>query len=242
MKNYIGTSIIAVTILASVWMLSSTYKHRNRPNDLISVTGLGTQDFNSDLIVWNGSFARRSMDLQEASAALDKDREEIRNFLLGKGVMEKEIVFTSVDISKMYDRSYDSEGREHSTFSGYELTQGVEIESREVDKIEKVSREVSELIKKGLEFTSFKPAYFYTKLAELKVKMIAEATKDGTQRAEKIAENSGATLGPLRFASMGVFQITAQNSSEDYSWGGAFNTSDKRKTATITMKLQFGVR
>ena len=41
---------------------------------------------------------------------------------------------------------------------------------------------------------------------------------------------------------MGVFQIIAQNSNEDYSWDGAFNTSSKQKTATITMRLQFGIR
>jgi hypothetical protein len=40
---------------------------------------------------------------------------------------------------------------------------------------------------------------------------------------------------------MGIFQIIGQNSNEDYSWGGTFNTSSKEKTATITMKLEFGI-
>jgi len=40
---------------------------------------------------------------------------------------------------------------------------------------------------------------------------------------------------------MGVFQIVAQNSSEDFSWGGSFNTSSKRKTANITVKLEYEV-
>ncbi|MEB2783275.1 hypothetical protein [Algoriphagus persicinus] len=42
-------------------------------------------------------------------------------------------------------------------------------------------------------------------------------------------------------ANMGIFQITGQNSGEDYSWGGTFNTADKNKTASITMKLIFEV-
>ncbi len=41
---------------------------------------------------------------------------------------------------------------------------------------------------------------------------------------------------------MGVFQIIARNSNEDYSWAGTFNTTSKQKTATITMKLQFGIQ
>ena len=34
-------------------------------------------------------------------------------------------------------------------------------------------------------------------------------------------------------ASMGVIQITAPNSGEDYSWGGAFNTSSKEKKQAL---------
>jgi hypothetical protein len=49
----------------------------------------------------------------------------------------------------------------------------------------------------------------------------------------------GAGVGRLKKADMGVFQIVAQNSSEDYSWGGSFNTASKRKTATITVKLEY---
>jgi len=67
--------------------------------------------------------------------------------------------------------------------------------------------------------------------------MIEAATKDAKNRAETIAENGGGSLGKLTYASMGVFQITAENSSDEYSWGGSFNTSSKRKTASITMRL-----
>ena len=38
---------------------------------------------------------------------------------------------------------------------------------------------------------------------------------------------------------MGIIQITGQNSGEDYSWGGAYNTSSREKTASITMKLNY---
>jgi hypothetical protein len=69
--------------------------------------------------------------------------------------------------------------------------------------------------------------------------MIAEATKDANIRAEKIAENANSDLGKLKSASMGVFQIVAQNSSEDYSWGGTFNTKAKYKTASITVSLAY---
>lgn len=54
-----------------------------------------------------------------------------------------------------------------------------------------------------------------------------------------VTASAGSDLGELKKADMGVFQIVAQNSSEDFSWGGSFNTSSKRKTANITVRLEY---
>jgi hypothetical protein len=242
MKSYISAAIIAIAIIATALVLGNAVVNRNKANDVISVTGLGKKDFTSDLIVWNGSFTRKSMDLRSAYEELNRDKQIVQQYLSEKGIGEKDYVFSSIDIYKEFDYSFDREGRQTSTFTGHRLTQRIQVESHDVDKIENLSREVTGLINKGIEFSSYQPEYYYTKLAELKVEMIAAATEDGRQRAEMIAKNAGARLGGLKSASMGVFQIIARNSSEDYSWGGTFNTASKNKTATITMKLQFGIR
>jgi hypothetical protein len=50
-----------------------------------------------------------------------------------------------------------------------------------VNKIEEISsRQSSELINSGVNLLS-PPEYYYTKLAELKIQMIAEATKDAKE-------------------------------------------------------------
>jgi len=240
MKQHINTALIAISVVLAAWLLGSSYMNRNRTQQSISVTGLGEKDFTSNLIVWNGSFSKRNSVLKDAYAELDADRETIKKYLISKGVKLSEMVFSSISISKEYSRSYDNYGNmTSSVFSGYNLTQNVTIESFAVDNIENISRQVSELINSGVEFYSESPEYYYTKLAELKVEMIAAATKDANTRAEKIAKNAGSSLGKLKNASMGVFQIVAQNSSEEYSWGGSFNISSKRKTATITVKLEY---
>lgn len=241
MKYVVPILIVSATILLSVVLLTNGYKHRNRADDLINVTGLGTVDFKSDLIVWTGSFSKKSFELKSAYDLLKTDKENIRAYLTSKGVADVEIVFSSVTINKEYDTSYDNNGNHISTFSGYNLTQQVTIESKEVEKIESIAREVTELINLGVEFYSSNPQYYYTQMSELKIEMIASATKDARLRAENIATNSGAEIGDLKNAQMGIFQIIGQNSDEDYAWGGTFNTSSKMKTATITIKLEFGI-
>ena len=44
--------------------------------------------------------------------------------------------------------------------------------------------------------------------------MIADATKDARERAKKIAENAGSSLGSLKKSKHGVIQITAPNSEK----------------------------
>ena len=115
------------------------------------------------------------------------------------------------------------------------------VDSRDIDKIEKVSREVTELIQTGIELNSSSPDYYYSKLSELKIDLLAKASADAHQRAETIAKNSGSKLGKIKKATMGVFQITGQNSNEDYSYGGSFNTSSRNKKASITLKSDYAL-
>jgi hypothetical protein len=201
---------------------------------------LGSKDFSSDLIVWSGSFHKMNPELRIAYSELDAAREVIKSYLVQKGIPTSEIIFSAIDIEQQFDTRYDENGNQlSSVFKGYRLQQSVQIESRQVELVEEVSRNVTELINSGIEFYSNKPSYYYTKLAELKIEMIAEATKDASLRAQKIAENAGGSLGELKSADMGVIQIVGQNSSDDYSWGGSFNTSSKNKTASITVNLQY---
>ena len=115
----------------------------------------------------------------------------------------------------------------------------VRIESRDLEKVELVSRDITEVLKRGIEFYSESPSYFYTKLQDVKLDLISKATDDAKTRANIIAKNGGASIGDLKSAQMGVFQIVGQNSNEEYSWGGSFNTTSKYKTATITMDLTY---
>ena len=241
MRNFAAALAIGICLIITAWVLANGIKERNNYNDTIKVTGLGKKDFVSDLIVWSGSFSRMNMDLEMAYSELNKDREIIKDYFLKSGVSGDELIFSAVDINKEYDYQYLPNGASNRIFTGFRLTQTIKIESGEVDKIENISREVTELINKGVEFYSSPPEFYYTRLTDLKLEMVSAATEDARLRAERIAENSNAALGELKDARLGVFQIIAQNSNEDYSWGGTFNTLAKEKTATITMRLEFAI-
>lgn len=226
--------VIAAFIFASAW-------RTGRPTaQVIAVTGLAQRDFVSDLIVWRASYSRQGATVAEAYALLRSDADQVRKFLVQRGIPDGEIVISAVAISPVY-RDVQNGNRVETVFEGYRLEQNVSVESKRVDTVEQLSREISQLIDAGIILNSQKPQYYYTRLAELKLDLLAKASKDGTERAEKIAENASGRLGGLLRADMGIFQITGQNSDEEYSWGGTFNTTSKRKTASITVKMEFGL-
>lgn len=240
-KNLIAITIAALGFVIGLGLLGNAIKNRNKSENTISVTGLGSKKFTSDLIAWNGSFSRNSYEIKSAYDELARDKKIIEDYLLSKGIPKNEMVFSAVDIQKQYDYGSDANGRSIQTFAGYQLSQSVSIDSKDVAKVENLSRNITEIINLGIEFTSSSPNYFYTKLADVKLQMIADATKDAKARAEKIAENSGGSIGNLKKATMGVTQITEPNSTEEYSYGGTFNTSSKDKEASITIKLEYEV-
>ena len=227
------TLIGAVALLVSVFVLAGGLKgFRSNSPKTISVTGKAERNFTSE-----------STDLQSAYSELKGKQQAVASYLQSKSIPSEAIAYSSVSISRENESSYDeSSGRTFYRFKGYSLTQTVTITSRNIEAIEAVSRQISELINNGIEIESGNPRYYYTKLNDLKIEMLKEASEDARNRASVIAEGSKSSLGGLTKSNMGVFQIVGQNSDEDYSWGGSFNTSSKEKTASITVSSTYNIK
>lgn len=189
--KYLSAIIFSIAIVIAAWFLGNSYVDRANPDGTISVTGAGSENFTSDLIVWEGRFSQMSENLETAYNQLNRDKNTVKSYLIEKGIKEENIVFNSVQTDEQREQKYQNGNYVGSIFKGYQLTQSVKIESNDVELIESVSREITELLNKGVQFNSTPPRYYYTKLADLKIEMISKATEDARVRAEKIAENSG---------------------------------------------------
>lgn len=244
--SVLTTSLIALAIVLASVVLGNAYKYKFVSAETISTTGLAEKEFTSDLVIWNSSFSSYSMDRKVAFESLKADQLKIKDYLISKGIKENEIVFSAIKVTEQTktERKYAGiDGySEISTFAGYKLSQNFDIESKSLDIIEKTAREITELLEQGINISSSQPSYYYTKLEDLKISLISNATENATLRANNIAEKGNSTLGSLKNATMGVFQITGKTSSEEYSWGGVYNTSDRNKKASITVKLEFAIK
>lgn len=241
-ENKKSIAFILVAFILSAGLIISTFIVTDgiveiKGNRSITVTGSAKQQIKSDLIEWTGSFSCQSQLMPEAYTKLKADSEKVKKYLKEKGISEEDMVFSSIDTNPIHEVNYN--GQYTNNIIAYRLYQRVQISSTDVDKLSRIAREATELINEGIEFQSYSPQYYYTKIADLKVSMLAEATKDAKNRAEQISQNTGSNIGALKSAKMGVFQITPLYSTEVSDYGINDTSSlDKEITAVVTCTFE----
>ncbi len=234
----LGLCIAGATIVSSVIFSKGFLSVTKFMREQITVTGSAQKDIKSDYAVWTGSFARRGIDLATAYKELGTDLAKVKQYLLSQAVTEAEIVVRQIETETIYKKN--DKGNSTNDIEGYRLKQSVEVRSGDVGKIARISREATGLINEGVEFNSGSPEYFYTKLDELKVEMLAKATENAKLRAENMVKATGNRIGVMRSAKMGVFQITPVNSTEISDWG-MNDTSSLEKKVTAVVNASFAI-
>jgi hypothetical protein len=205
--------------------------------ETINVTGSAQKEIRSDYIVWRCAFMRREADMKTAYRKLSEDLDKVKKYLAEKQVNDKEMIISQIMTETIYKKK---DGKDTNDIEGYRLGQSIEIRSNDVDKVAAVSRESTELINQNIEFISAAPEYFYTRLDELKVEMLAKATENAKKRAESMANSTGNRIGLMRSAKMGVFQITPVTST-DVSDYGSNDTSALDKKVMAVVNVSFAI-
>jgi uncharacterized protein len=214
-------------------MLATTTWLKVKNSQFITSKGSTRKNVKSDLIIWQGNFNVEAGTLLDAQRELKTDLVAVGQFLTGNGVTN--FVFKPIEIMEL-KATKDADGWKQERTTGYHLTQSVCVESEDVEKIAKL--DTTPLVEQGILFTTEPPQFIYTKVAEEKIEMLADATKDARARAEQIAAQGGRTIANLHDAEMGVFQITAlhgNNTSDE----GENDTSSLDKTITAVVTATF---
>ena len=120
-----------------------------------------------------------------------------------------------------------------------QLTQSFTVETLDVNLAKRLAKESTELLRQGIDFRSFAPSYFFTKLEDLKLDLLEQAAANSKLRAERLVKCAGNRVVGVISASQGIFQITKPNSTQTSSWG-MYDTSsiEKKERAVVTMEFR----
>ncbi len=237
-KNYLFNLgfALAVGLVVSSLVLAWAYTNKKEGDETITVTGSAKKRIKSDLVEWSSSVSYQAPELSIAYKRLSENVPKIKKYLVEKGIKEDQITISAISSSTLHGR--DENGNTTSEITGYSLGQDVQVKSGDVELVAKVAREATELINQGILLNSSPPRYYYTKLGDLKIEMLGEASIDARRRAEQIAASTGNSIGTIRSARMGVMQITAADSTEVSDYGISDSSSiDKDLTAVVNINF-----
>jgi len=196
---------------------------------------MATKRFDSDIVKWRLTISRNTglNDVTRGYSLIQTDLQFLRKLLAEKGLQEKELTIQPINTMLSYSR----EGQ----ITGYNLQQGVFVITSNIAAVEDIALNPSDLFDRGIVLQNSDLEYFYSKLSDIKMELLAEATKDAQRRAEEIAKSSGVSLGTVTNLRTGVFQITEPFSTEvsDY---GMYNTRTKQKDISITVRASFKIK
>ncbi|MFN3266208.1 MAG: SIMPL domain-containing protein [Deinococcales bacterium] len=236
--NFLGMLALAAAIVIGAFLASNSIKESRADAD-ITVTGSARKAITSDLVQWKGSISAESSNLQAAAAELKKNVERLRQFVTQNSSDIKLELAPISSESLTYERTNIDGSRQ--TIPGWRVRQRVQVESDQVQEVTALAAKTAEnMLSNGIPFEA-DLSYLYTKLADLRIQMLEEATSDAKKRAEVIAKGAGVGIGAPRNARVGVFQITPKNnpSVDDY---GAFDTSSIEKEITAVVSVAFVLR
>lgn len=236
--TFMGAVVLALGLVIATTIGGWFFVKGKKGDQTITVTGSARKRITSDLVIWTSAISYQASTLSEAYRSLSESVPRVKAYLVSKGIPENQITVSSISSQTLHGRT--SEGGETSEITGYSLRQELSVQSTEVNKIEQIAREATELINQGILIESMPPQYLYTKLGDLKIEMLAEAAKDAKRRAEQIAQSTDSSIGSVRTARMGVLQITAADST-DVSDSGMNDTSSIEKDITAVVNIGFAV-
>ena len=236
--------MIGVAVVASRTYQYS-YEHSDTRERALQVTGSARKRIHSDLAIWRFHLSSDAKELADAFKMLKQGDEKARAFLEKYSFMPSEINAEAVQTQTNYRVEWKgkngTERRETRDVESYTLTRSYTISTPRVEAVASPAGAVTELIEQGVKVVSDPPYYYYSKIADLKVEMIGEASRDARSRADQVVNNAGCHIVEVRQARMGVLQITQPNSTA-VSDSGIFDTATIDKDVTAVVGLTFGIR
>jgi hypothetical protein len=232
---FLGLLALALAVVWIAHVVGGAVHERNHLHDRMTVTGSARMPITSNLVKWSVSVTGSDSTREAAARTMQRDLKTLESFLqhaglpradVAEGVAEGETDVTRV--SKTVTRTT------------FHVTQGLDVTTTRVDVVERAATALAQLLEEGIDVSAQPLEYITTDLATAKLKALRAATADARRRAQILVEGLGDRLGPMRSASLGVYQITPRDST-DVSNYGINDTSTRDKDVTAVVSATFAV-
>lgn len=212
MKNYVSALLIAISVVIlglSIKAGIDNFAFRDRT---VTVRGLAERQVEANLVSWPMSYDIAGNDLQALYAKLQTNNRIITDFLTKNGIDSTEIF---VNPPSVYNAEGNVYGGDRARYQ-YNFTSTVTVNTTKVRLVRQLLNRMPELLRQGVAVNNNYTNYQYTDLNSIKPEMIAEATKNAREAADRFASDSQSKVGKIKTATQGQFSIESVDNSTPY--------------------------
>ncbi len=221
MQKFSSSAIVCAVILAvGIFLLgvevNSGLGSISANQRTVTVRGLCEKEVKANKVTWPIVSKAVGNDLPTIYSGIENTNNAILAFLKNNGIKDDEI---SINAPQVVDMQADRYNSNPIPFR-YNVTNVVVVTSQQVDLVRKLIERQTELLKQGIAIVAgdyqYQTTYEYTDLNTIKPGMIADATKNAREAANKFAEDSQSKLGKIKTASQGQFSIEDRDQYTPY--------------------------
>lgn len=209
-------AIIAAAIAILGFALKAGIDNFSDRDRDVTVRGLCEREVLADKVTWPIVTKEMGNDLPSIYRRIEDTNAAIVAFLRSNGIDAAEI---AVNPPAVNDRQADRYNAEEVRLR-YSVTNVIVVTSSKVDTVRSLIDRQTDLMKQGIAVVAgdyqYQTVYEYTGLNDIKPAMIAEATRNARQAADKFAADSDSRLGKIKTARQGQFSITDRDQYTPY--------------------------
>ena len=235
--HIIAPLLLAVGIALAGYFISNTLLSARLQDRYVVVKGLSEREIISDFAIWPINIKATSNNLTDANSKIELDRNTVITFLINQGFKEEEIEIGNYTVTDLLAQTYRNNSSEDFR---YIINANIILRTTKVELVNKTTQLQNLLVQKGVVLGNEGYdglSYEFTKFNDLKPEMLAEAIKNARKAADKLAEDSGNTIGLLRKANQGVFSISPAYGGEgtdEFSNAQAAKKSVRKRIRLVT--------
>ena len=221
--------LVALGLATGGYFVGHGISERSAGRRIISVKGLSEREVPASVATWTVGYSANGNDLGEINKKLADSTKAVTAFLKEAGFAEADL---AVQPPSLQDNTMEVREKDvPPPPERYKAYQSVLLRTSKVDLIKPALASASNLMVSGVLLSGkSEPNYIFNQVNEIKPAMIQEATKNARIAAEQFSRDSQTTLGKLRNATQGWFQIENRDAA-----------TPERKVVRVVVDVEYEV-
>ncbi|HSH54941.1 MAG TPA: SIMPL domain-containing protein [Methylotenera sp.] len=233
--------LLAIGMSAAAFILGVQGKRAVSGQQSITVKGLAEKPIKADSAEWTLTVSVTQPTQAAALERLADERKVVEAFLVKQGFATEAWTADVETLNPHYDEVFIKDVP-RQVQNGFDAYQNIRVTSKDLGKITAANKALLQLRAENHPVNASSPSYLVGDLENIKMSLIADATKNARTRATEFVKQDGVNVGVMKSASQGAFYILpVGGDAGDDSYGGVYDKSTIDKIARVVVTIVYNI-